>query len=101
MITSVRILRVTKLGLCASTGRHAPNPLLINGGAAWCDTPTSVEGFVQKYKEKKRERFLTDEEFHRLGRVLNEIKADSSETHSAVTAIRLLMLTGYAESDRG
>ena len=50
--------------------------------------------FVQKYKEKKRERFLTDEEFHRLGQVLNEIAAEGSETLSAVTAIRLLMLTG-------
>ena len=26
--------------------------------------------FVQKYKEKKRERFLTDEEVHRLGQLL-------------------------------
>ena len=50
--------------------------------------------FVQKYKERKRERFLTDEEFHRLGQVLNEIEADGSETLSAVTAVRLLMLTG-------
>ena len=50
--------------------------------------------FVQKYKEKKRERFLTDGEFHKLGQVLNEIAADGSETLSAVTAIRLLMLTG-------
>ena len=50
--------------------------------------------FVQKYKEKKRERFLTDEEFHRLGQVLKEIVADGSVTLSAATAIRLLMLTG-------
>ena len=50
--------------------------------------------FAQKYREKKRERFLTDEEFHRLGQVLNEIVAEGAETLSAVTAIRLLMLTG-------
>ena len=50
--------------------------------------------FVQKYKEKKRERFLTEEEFRRLGRVLNEIEAEGPENLSAVTAIRLLMLTG-------
>ena len=49
---------------------------------------------VQKYNEKKRERFLTDEEFHRLGQVLNEIEAEGPENLSAVTAIRLLMLTG-------
>ena len=50
--------------------------------------------FVQKYKEKKRERFLTEEEFHRLGQVLNEIEAEGPENLSAVTAIRLLILTG-------
>ncbi len=50
--------------------------------------------FVQKYKEQKRERFLTEEEFRRLGQVLNEAEAEGSETRSAVTAIRLLMLTG-------
>ena len=33
----------------------------------------------------KRERFLTDEEFHRLGQVLNEIEADASETRPALT----------------
>ena len=50
--------------------------------------------FVQKYKEKKRERFLTEEEFRLLGQVLSEAEAEGSETLSAVTAIRLLMLTG-------
>ena len=49
---------------------------------------------VQKYKEKKRERFLSDDEFHKLGQVLNEIEAEGPEIRSAVTAIRLLMLTG-------
>ena len=50
--------------------------------------------FVQKYKEQKRERFLTEEEFRRLGQVLNDVEAEGAETLSAVTAIRLLMLTG-------
>ena len=49
---------------------------------------------VQKYKEKQRERFLTEAEFHRLGQVLNEIEAEGPENLSSVTAIRLLMLTG-------
>ena len=49
---------------------------------------------VQKYKEKKRERFLTEAEFHRLGQVLSEIEAEGPENLSSVTAIRLLMLTG-------
>ena len=48
--------------------------------------------FVKKYKERKRERFLTEDEFRRLGQVLSEV--EGSETLSAVTAIRLPMLTG-------
>ena len=50
--------------------------------------------FVEKYKEHKRKRFLTEEEFRRLGQVLSEVEAEGSETLSAVTAIRLLTLTG-------
>lgn len=55
--------------------------------------------FVRKYKEKRRERFLSDEEFSRLGKVLNAVEAEGSETRSAVGAIRLLMLTGCRVSE--
>ena len=48
---------------------------------------------VKRYKEEKRERFLSAEEFSRLGQVLDEILHDGSETRSAVVAFRLLMLT--------
>ena len=54
---------------------------------------------VKRYKEQKRERSLNAEEFTRLGRVLDEILADGSETRSAVAAIRLLMLTGCRLSE--
>ena len=50
--------------------------------------------FVEKYKEHKRERFLMEDEFRRLGQVPSEVEAEGSETPSAMTAIRLLMLTG-------
>ena len=50
--------------------------------------------FVQKYKEKRRERFLSEGEFARLGRVLAEVEEEGAETPAAVAAIRLLMLTG-------
>ena len=49
---------------------------------------------VKRFREEKRERFLTADEFNRLGRVLDEILEDGSETRSAVAAIPLLMLTG-------
>ena len=53
---------------------------------------------VKRFREEKRERFLSAEEFRRLGRALDEILEDDSETRSAVTAIRLLMLTGCRHS---
>lgn len=49
---------------------------------------------VRKYAERKRERFLSEEEFARLGEVLKEVERERTETQSAVNAIRLLMLTG-------
>ena len=54
---------------------------------------------VKRFKEEKRERFLSAEEFRRLGNVLDEILQDGSETRSAVAAIRLLMLTGCRLSE--
>ena len=42
---------------------------------------------------------LTDEEFHRLGQIQNAIKSDGSQKLPAVTAIRLLMLTGCRLSE--
>ena len=54
---------------------------------------------IKRYKEEKRERFLSAEEFARLGRVLDETLRDRSETRSAVVAIRLLMLTGCRLSE--
>ena len=55
---------------------------------------------IRKYREYNRERFLSEEEFRRLGRVLDEVEAESREKGgvsvraSAVAAIRVLMLTG-------
>jgi integrase len=49
---------------------------------------------VKKYPEQNRERFLSPEEYAVLGKTLRRVEADGSETKSAVTAIRLLMLTG-------
>ena len=49
---------------------------------------------VRKYKEGKRERFLTREEYRRLGAALAGAEADGSAWPPAIAAIRLLMLTG-------
>ena len=54
---------------------------------------------VKRFKEEKRERFLSDEEYQRLGAALKEIEQERSETPSAIAAIRLLMLTGCRLSE--
>ena len=54
---------------------------------------------VRPYREYRRERFLTDEEFRRLGRVLAESEADGSLSVPAAAAIRLLMLTGCRRNE--
>ena len=54
---------------------------------------------VEKYPERFRERFLTDAEFARLGRMLDEAVEDGTASPTAVTAIRLLMLTGCRKSE--
>ena len=55
--------------------------------------------FVRKYREKKRERFLTDGEFRRLGDVLNEMEADNTLPLYPAAAFRLLMLTGCRRNE--
>ncbi len=52
-----------------------------------------------KYPERRRERFLTDSEFTRLGRTLEEAEARGDVSASAVAAIRLLALTGCRRSE--
>ena len=54
---------------------------------------------VKRFREEKRERFLSDIEYQRLGGTLKEIERDGSETPSAIAAIRLLMLTGCRLSE--
>jgi integrase len=51
---------------------------------------------VKKFKEKKRERFLSSDELTRLGAALN---IEELEAPSAVTCIRLLIFTGCRLSE--
>ena len=54
---------------------------------------------VAKYRERARERFLTDAEFRRLGRVLDEAGSRKGVSAHAVAAIRLLLLTGCRKGE--
>ena len=50
--------------------------------------------------KRRRERFLTDAEFIRLGQVLDEVSGNGSQVSAgAVTTIRLLMLTGCRKTE--
>ncbi len=49
---------------------------------------------VRRYRTRKRERFLTPEEYLRLGRALKQAEAEGGIWPPAVAAIRLLVLTG-------
>ena len=50
--------------------------------------------FVLRYKEGRRERFLTEEEYRRVGRALCELEAEGPVQARAAAALRLIMLTG-------
>jgi integrase len=54
---------------------------------------------VEKYRERKRERFLSGDELRRLGDVLAQTDHEGAEMSSAVIALRLLLLTGARRSE--
>ncbi len=55
--------------------------------------------YVLKYRERCRERFLSDGEFERLGAVLTETEAEGRLSVHAASALRLLMLTGCRRNE--
>ena len=69
---------------------------MINQAEVWGLAPEGGNPcrFVVKYRQRKRERFLTEDEFRRLGRVLGALEAEGRVPAPAAAAIRLLMLTG-------
>ena len=54
---------------------------------------------VRRYGAKRRERFLTPDEYRRVGQALRESEATGFVWPPAVTAIRLLMLTGCRRNE--
>lgn len=54
---------------------------------------------IEKFKEKKRDRYLTREEFSRLNAALNKAERTKSELPSAIAAIQLLVFTGARVSE--
>ena len=62
-------------------------------------TPTNPCRGIQRYKENKRERFLSGAELSRLGEALREADEQQVLTPYAIAAIRLLLLTGARKSE--
>ena len=54
---------------------------------------------VAKNRERGRERFLSEDEFRRLGRALAEAETGNGVSVHAVAAIRLLLLTGLRRNE--
>lgn len=54
---------------------------------------------IEKFKEKKRERYLNRDEFRRLNAALNKAEQAKRELPSAIAAIRLLIFTGARVSE--
>ena len=55
--------------------------------------------FVKKYRNRSCERFLSEQEFRRLGKVLSELEAEGKVSGSGIAALRLLMLTGCRRNE--
>ena len=69
---------------------------MLNRAEAWGVFPAGANPcrHVVRYKQTRHERFLTEEEFRRLGLTLAALEAEGRVPLHAVAALRLLMLTG-------
>ncbi|MCY3828377.1 MAG: site-specific integrase [Rhodospirillaceae bacterium] len=68
---------------------------------AWGLTPARPNPCrsIRRYGEGSCERFLTEDEYARLGRVLFEAESEGPLMASAVAAVRLLLLTGCRRNE--
>ena len=55
--------------------------------------------FIKKYPTRSCERFLSEQEFMRLGKVLDELEGKGKIATTAAAGLRLLMLTGCRRNE--
>ena len=69
---------------------------MLNRAEAWGLVPAGSNPcrFVTRYPTRRPERFLTEDEFRRLGETLDALEAGDRLPVHAAAALRLLMLTG-------
>ena len=69
---------------------------MLNRAEAWGLVPAGSNPcrYVRRYRTRPLERFLTEEEFRRLGETLDGLEVEGGIPVHAAAAVRLLMLTG-------
>lgn len=69
--------------------------------AAWGLVPAGANPTrgVPRFREARRERFLSAEELGRLGAALRELEAEGAVSRHALAAVRLLLFTGARPSE--
>ena len=65
----------------------------------WRPDATNPTRHVERYRETRRERYLSDLEMAALGKALRAAESERSELPSALAAIRFLILTGCRRSE--
>ena len=81
---------------CAANEAIAVLSRMLNRAETWGFGPAGGNPCrrVVKYRQRRRERFLTEEEFRRIGRTLVALETEGQVPVHAAAALRLLMLTG-------
>ena len=81
---------------CAANQAIAVLSRMFNRAEAWGLTPAGGNPCrqVARYRQRRHERFLTEQEFRRIGRILATLEAGGRVPVHAAAALRLLMLTG-------
>ena len=74
---------------------------MLNRAEAWGLYPAGGNPCrsMARYRTRRIERFLTEEEFRRLGEALDAVEAEGRIPLHAAAALRLLMLTGCRSSE--
>ena len=69
---------------------------MLNRAEAWGMVPPGNNPCrgIRRYRTRRLERFLTEQEFRRLGETLDALEAEGGLPAHAAAALRLLMLTG-------
>lgn len=86
---------------CTANGAVGLLSYMLTLGEEWGLRPEGGNPcrFVRRYAARKRERFLSDAEFQRLGNTIEELRAEGKVSPAAAAAIRLLMLTGCRRNE--